>query len=518
MSAIAAQNTIAAQGTGRPAASQGAAGEGGNGFSKLLQAVKGPSESGKTLPADGSDLPEDGNPFSEADPELLQALFGIGKEGAKALTELSAEEGQALLGRLQEMLGKLDLQGEQSLTDQLEQLLKSGNGESGDSLTSLLQLGEDGGAQSLQGLLQGNSDGTLMTALRGLGNGDNPETARQAAAVLLASAGKGTGDGARGVEALRQRLEGLDLPPETRQRLEAALQGAQPGKAGQNPFSTQQSGQSAEQGVNLRADAGQGGGESRLQAFLRAGLQSLGSNGSGEGNAGERNLSLKALDGENLLGRQSTLLTGAGSGTTGSESARGGDPAALRAAAMGLSTQAGSGSGFGGGFGASTGGFGSAFAGTSTAGTIANSPLGASVNGQGWNQAMGERVVFMARNGIQSANVRLHPQNLGPLDIRVSVQNEQASVTFNVQNASTREAVEQALPRLRELFEQQGMDLVDVDVSDQQQQFAEGGEHGTGGDGQPGHAGSQAEEGDDGPAISLTPAEVAARGGVDYYA
>jgi hypothetical protein len=343
-----------------------------------------------------------------------------------------------------------------------------------------------------------------MTALRGLGNGDNPETARQAAAVLLASAGKGTGEGARGMEALRQRLDSLDLPGATRQRLEAALQGGQ--------------GQSGEPGVNLRADAAEGKGESRLQAFLRAGLQSLGNNGSGEMSAGERNLSLKALDGENLLGRQSTLLTGTGNGATGSESARGGEAATVRAAVAGLSAQAGSGSGFGGGFGASTGGFGSAFAGTSTAGTIANSPLGASVNGQGWNQAVGERVVFMARNGIQRADVRLHPQNLGPLDIRVSVQNDQASVTFNVQNASTREAVEQALPRLRELFEQQGMDLVDVDVSDQQQQFAEGGEHRPGGEGLPGHAGSQAEEGDDGPAISMTPAEVAARGGVDYYA
>jgi hypothetical protein len=298
------------------------------------------------------------------------------------------------------------------------------------------------------------------------------------------------------------------------------LQGSQQGKAGQNQISQNQAGlnqlgQGTEQGVNARAEATEGRGESRLQAFLRAGLQSLGNNGQGEG---ERNLSLKALDGENLLGRQSTLLTGTGNGATGSESARGGDPAALRAAVAGLSTQAGTGSGFGGGFGASTGGFGSAFAGTSTAGTIANSPLGASVNGQGWNQAVGERVVFMARNGIQRADVRLHPQNLGPLDIRVSVQNDQASVTFNVQNASTREAVEQALPRLRELFEQQGMDLVDVDVSDQQQQFAEEGERRPGSGEHPGHGEVAADDGAEGTVVSMTPDEVAARGGVDYYA
>ncbi|MGM0413239.1 MAG: hypothetical protein ACQERG_07985, partial [Pseudomonadota bacterium] len=96
MSAIAAQNTIAAQGTGRPAATQGGSDGGGDGFSKLLQALRGTEGSGKGLPADGSELPEDGNPFADADTDLLKALFGIGKEGAEALTELSAEEGQAL--------------------------------------------------------------------------------------------------------------------------------------------------------------------------------------------------------------------------------------------------------------------------------------------------------------------------------------------------------------------------------------------------------------------------------------
>ncbi|MGM0413026.1 MAG: flagellar hook-length control protein FliK, partial [Pseudomonadota bacterium] len=263
-------------------------------------------------------------------------------------------------------------------------------------------------------------------------------------------------------------------------------------------------------------------GESRLQAFLRAGLQSLGGNGQGEANGGERNLSLKALDGESLMGRQGSLVGTSPGTSTSSEAGRGGDTAAQRVAAMGLGSQAGSGgglgSGFGGGFGASTGGFGSTFAGTSTAGTIANSPLGASVNGQGWNQAVGERVVFMARNGIQRADVRLHPQNLGPLDIRVSVQNDQASVTFNAQNATTREAVEQALPRLRELFEQQGMDLVDVDVSDQQQQFAEEGERRPGAGDHPGLGEVAADEEADGSVVSMTPDEVAARGGVDYYA
>ncbi|WP_240308009.1 flagellar hook-length control protein FliK [Thiohalospira halophila] len=464
--------------------------------------MRGAEGSGKGLPADGSELPEDGNPFADADTDLLKALFGIGKEGAEALTELSAEEGQALLARLQEMLGELDLKGGGGLGEQLAQLLQSGGGKDAEALANLLQSGGGEGERSLQGLLQeiAGSDEGLAAALRGIDGGNDAASIRQTAAALLASAGEGGGQGGSrgGLEALRQRLEGLDLPQSTRQRLEAALQGTE-GRA------------ATTEGLDT------GRGESRLQAFLRAGLQSLGSNGQGEG---ERNLALKAMDGEGLMGRQGSLL-GTSTGT-GSEAGRSGETAAQRVAAMGLGTQAGSGggfgSGFGGGFGASTGGFGSAFAGTSTAGTIANSPLGASVNGQGWNQAVGERVVFMARNGIQRADVRLHPQNLGPLDIRVSVQNEQASVTFNVQNATTRDAVEQALPRLRELFEQQGMDLVDVDVSDQQQQFAEEGDGRPGSGEHPGHGEVAANEEADGTVVSMTPDEVAARGGVDYYA
>ncbi|MFP4182286.1 MAG: flagellar hook-length control protein FliK [Thiohalospira sp.] len=499
----------------------------------LLQALRGSEGSGKGLPVDGSELPDDGNPFADADPDLLKALFGLEGESAKALTELSAEEGEALLAKLEEMLGEMELGDGKAVGEQLAKLLQSGEGGDAEALAKLLESGEGSdaealanllqsgeGDQSLKGLLQkiADSDEGMGAALRGIEGGNDPAAIRRAAAALLASAGEaGSGSGGKGsLEALRQRLEGLDLPAETRQRLEAALQGR---SQGSSQF------QNGQQGAEVRLDGGENRGESRLQAFLRAGLQSMGNNNQNEVAGSERSPALKALDGESLVGRQGSLL---GSSTgAGSEAGRGGDTAAQRVAAMGLGTQAGSGGGFGAstggfgsgsGFGASTGGFGSGFAGASTAGTIANSPLAASVNGQGWDQALGERVVFMARNGIQSANVRLHPQNLGPLDIRVSVQNDQASVNFNVQNATTREAVEQALPRLRELFEQQGMDLVDVDVSDQDQQFAEERHsHPGGGEQQaPGEAG--ADGGDEGTAISVTPDEVAARGGVDYYA
>jgi flagellar hook-length control protein FliK len=57
--------------------------------------------------------------------------------------------------------------------------------------------------------------------------------------------------------------------------------------------------------------------------------------------------------------------------------------------------------------------------------------------------------------------------NLGPIEIRVTLQNDQASVSFNAQHPFTREALEAAVPRLREMLGESNLDLVSVDVKDQ---------------------------------------------------
>ena len=85
-----------------------------------------------------------------------------------------------------------------------------------------------------------------------------------------------------------------------------------------------------------------------------------------------------------------------------------------------------------------------------------------------WSRALGERAVMMAQQGPRLAEVRLDPPELGALRIRVQVHgNDQVSLTFNAPNASVREVLEQSLPRLREMFAEQGMNLADASVSDQ---------------------------------------------------
>lgn len=88
------------------------------------------------------------------------------------------------------------------------------------------------------------------------------------------------------------------------------------------------------------------------------------------------------------------------------------------------------------------------------------------VGGKGWSGAITDRISWMVQGEQQFAKLQLNPPHLGPLEVRVSVQQDQASVSFLAQHAAVREAIEAALPRLREMFDQQSMELVRADVSD----------------------------------------------------
>ncbi len=85
-----------------------------------------------------------------------------------------------------------------------------------------------------------------------------------------------------------------------------------------------------------------------------------------------------------------------------------------------------------------------------------------------WDQALGDRIQWLVGQKVQGAQVRLNPANLGPMEVRIQMQNDQASIQFTAHHAVVREALEAALPRLREMLEASGVQLVDVDVSGQQ--------------------------------------------------
>ncbi len=96
--------------------------------------------------------------------------------------------------------------------------------------------------------------------------------------------------------------------------------------------------------------------------------------------------------------------------------------------------------------------------------------IGLPVNHQKWGQMLGQRVVYMANQQMQQAQITLNPEKLGPIQVRLHMdRDQQVHVVMTAQHGQTREAMEIAMPRLREMFEQAGMNLGSVDVNDQKQ-------------------------------------------------
>ncbi len=88
-----------------------------------------------------------------------------------------------------------------------------------------------------------------------------------------------------------------------------------------------------------------------------------------------------------------------------------------------------------------------------------------------WGQQLGQRTIMMAQQGPRSAMIQLDPPELGSLQVRLHIHaGDQVSVSFTAPNANVREALEQHLPRLREMFAEQGLNLAQSDVRDQSAQ------------------------------------------------
>ncbi|MEW7978093.1 MAG: flagellar hook-length control protein FliK [Candidatus Sedimenticola endophacoides] len=146
-----------------------------------------------------------------------------------------------------------------------------------------------------------------------------------------------------------------------------------------------------------------------------------------------------------------------------------------------------------------------------------HAPLG----DQAWGDGLGERLNWMIGQHLQRASLRINPPNLGPVEIKITMQNEQqASVTFTAQNALVREAIESAIPRLREMPGENNLQLVDVDVgqrgSEGQRAADQSREEGGGGDGF--GSGLQDLPADSEVALAGRIGNVAGRGLVDDYA
>jgi flagellar hook-length control protein FliK len=88
----------------------------------------------------------------------------------------------------------------------------------------------------------------------------------------------------------------------------------------------------------------------------------------------------------------------------------------------------------------------------------------ARVGERGWDQGLGEKLVWMTSQKLQVAELRLNPADLGPLKITITLDQNQASAQFVSAHASVREAIESAMPRLREMLADSGITLGQASV------------------------------------------------------
>ncbi|UKA01143.1 flagellar hook-length control protein FliK [Photobacterium damselae] len=135
---------------------------------------------------------------------------------------------------------------------------------------------------------------------------------------------------------------------------------------------------------------------------------------------------------------------------------------------------------------------------------------------------LADKVQMMAAKNLKQIDIRLDPPELGRMQIKLSLHDDnQASIQFQVAHQQTRDLIDQAMPRLRELLLQQGMQLAQSSVHQEtSQQFSQHFNQQSGQDssafGSGGHSDGSHNGHDDGTVIEGYVTTSSDR--VDYYA
>lgn len=96
--------------------------------------------------------------------------------------------------------------------------------------------------------------------------------------------------------------------------------------------------------------------------------------------------------------------------------------------------------------------------------------IATSLNDPRWSNQFGDRVVWLARGEIQNAQININPTQLGPIQINISLNGDQMSAHFVAAHQEVRQAIEDAMPRLREMLSGAGINLGQANVGAQTQQ------------------------------------------------
>jgi len=81
------------------------------------------------------------------------------------------------------------------------------------------------------------------------------------------------------------------------------------------------------------------------------------------------------------------------------------------------------------------------------------------LNAPDWHEAFASRVQWLIDHRVGEAHIKLNPPELGALDVKISLVDDQTFVHVTASSAGARDELAQSLPRLRELLSASGLEL-----------------------------------------------------------
>lgn len=157
----------------------------------------------------------------------------------------------------------------------------------------------------------------------------------------------------------------------------------------------------------------------------------------------------------------------------------------------------------------------------STAASHADPVVARPVGSSGWAEEIGNHVVWLANRSESRAELVLTPPQMGRVEISLTVKGDQAVASFVSSNPVVREALEAALPRLREVLADAGIQLGQTQVgAENARQWAQQDKHGDNSASDPARAdlGDTAISPVSSGSLSTSPGLKGGRGLVDVFA
>ncbi|MDD5247948.1 MAG: flagellar hook-length control protein FliK [Rhodocyclaceae bacterium] len=101
---------------------------------------------------------------------------------------------------------------------------------------------------------------------------------------------------------------------------------------------------------------------------------------------------------------------------------------------------------------------------TRTAAPNASATIATPVGTQGWDREVGDKLTWMVGRQETHAELVLNPPQLGRIEVSLSMNGDQANATFTSANPLVRDALQNAMPHLREMLQDAGISLGQTQV------------------------------------------------------